>query len=110
MEVIGQSCRNENLSATNLRWAAPRLLQYFCMPCLYNFCDLLIYKHLIIHCHINFQSCGGVKVSTLVQCLLPVVHTAVASLVNFQNLWDNGERGQSQLLGEKPGRGPFSSP
>jgi len=40
------------------------------MSCLYNFCDCLIYKQLVIHCHIHFHSCGGVIQSTLVPYLL----------------------------------------
>jgi len=40
------------------------------MSCLYNFCERLIYKHLIIHCHINFHPCGGVRLSTQVPYLL----------------------------------------
>lgn len=40
------------------------------MSCSYNFCDRLIYKHLIIHRHIYFHSCGGVRLSTLVPYLL----------------------------------------
>jgi len=46
------------------------IINLFCMPFLYNFCDRLIYKQLIIHCYINFHSCGGVRLNTLVPYLV----------------------------------------
>lgn len=41
-----------------------------CVSCFYNFRNRLMYKHLIVHCHINFHSCGGVRQSTLLPYLL----------------------------------------
>jgi len=46
------------------------IINLFCTSFLYNFCDSLIYKRFIIHCHLNFHSCGGVRLNTLVPYLL----------------------------------------